>query len=316
MTVSESLAAGTVPRKYGTWQQVTIAVEDDRWTVLGGGPGGCHPRGFSRRLRYMIEINGRQATAQDIQALGLCNYGNFTSMRVEGMRVRGLALHLQRLSLDAYALFGIELDTDHVRWLVRRFAGRIESPSTVRVTIFDSAGTVDRPGVTAQPDIVVSARNAPRMDNISPVRVQTVFHQRELPNVKHVGLFGSLNCRRSAQLRGYDDALFVDSCSHVTEGPTWNIGFFDGTKILWPKADILSGVTMSLLREITSESGLASVENVIHVPQISDTWAAFATNASVGVRPIKAIDQVELRASDPILRDLQLWHTALPGEAL
>jgi branched-subunit amino acid aminotransferase/4-amino-4-deoxychorismate lyase len=143
-----------------------------------------------------------------------------------------------------------------------------------------------------------------------------MHYQRELPNVKHVGLFGPLNCRRSAQLKGYDDALFIDNHSHVTEGPTWNIGFFDGTQILWPKADVLPGVTLSLVKGITSGSGLTSVENVIHISQISETWAAFATNASVGVRPIHAIDEVELVDSSSVLRNLQLQYVAIPGELL
>jgi branched-subunit amino acid aminotransferase/4-amino-4-deoxychorismate lyase len=264
----------------------------------------------------MIEINGRQATAEDMRALGLYNYGHFTSMRVERMRVRGLALHLERLSRDARALFGVELDTDRVRYLVRAFAERMESPAIARVTVFDSDGAIDRPGQTSEPDILVSARHAPQMADISPLRVESVHYQRELPAIKHVGLFGSLNCRRSAQFRGYDDALFIDSHSHVTEGPTWNIGFFDGTQILWPKADVLPGVTLNLLRGIASGSGLTSVENVIHISQVSETWAAFATNAGVGVRPIQAIDEVELVSSSSVLRNLQLQYAAIPGEAL
>jgi len=45
--------------------------------------------------------------------------------------------------------------------------------------------------------------------------------------VTHVGLFGPLHERRAAQLDGHDDALLVHD-GNVLEGPTWNIGFYDG----------------------------------------------------------------------------------------
>ena len=264
----------------------------------------------------MMEINGHEVTAEDLRALGLYNYGHFTSMRVEEMRVRGLALHMERLSHDAGALFGVELNTDRVRHLVRNFAERVDSPSIVRVTIFDSSGSIDQPGRTSQPDILVSTRHAPARGEIPPLRVESVHYQRELATVKHVGLFGPLSYRRAAQRKGFDDALFIDDHSHVSEGATWNVGFFDGTQIIWPKADILPGVTLRLVKGLATGSGMTSIDNIVHISQVSETWAAFATNASVGVRPIQSIDGVELRDDSPVIRNLQLQYAAIPGEEL
>lgn len=70
----------------------------------------------------MAELNGRPVGADELQALALTNYGHFTSMRVEDGRVRGLALHLERLARDCRAVFGAELDTGRVRELARRAA--------------------------------------------------------------------------------------------------------------------------------------------------------------------------------------------------
>ena len=264
----------------------------------------------------MMEMNGRPVTVDELRALGLYNYGHFTSMRVEEMRVRGLTLHMERLARDSRKLFGAELDSGRVRSLVRVMAGRLESPSIVRVTVFDSAADLEHIGRAPDPDILVSARDAPAMTSIRPLRVESVHYQRELPGIKHVGLFGSLYHRRAARLRGFDDALFTDDLSHVSEGATWNIGFFDGTHVVWPKADILTGVTCSLLKNAMASSGIASVDRIVQISQVSETWAAFATNSSVGVRPIQSIDNLELLDDSPVIRDLQLRYAAMRGESL
>jgi branched-subunit amino acid aminotransferase/4-amino-4-deoxychorismate lyase len=264
----------------------------------------------------VMALNGRPVEAEELRALGLCNYGHFTSMRVEGMKVRGLGLHLERLVRDSQRLFGIAVDADRVRGLVRATAGQAGSPAVVRVTVFDSSGGLERPGSAADLDVLVSVREAPAMGSIAPLRVEAVQYQRELPGVKHVGLFSSLYFRRAAQLRGFDDALFTDAHSRVSEGATWNVGFFDGAHVIWPKADVLTGVTATLVKSVMSGSGMSSVDSIVHLAQVSETWAAFATNASVGVRTIQSIDSVELLDDSPVIRNLQLHYAAIPGESL
>jgi branched-subunit amino acid aminotransferase/4-amino-4-deoxychorismate lyase len=264
----------------------------------------------------VMELNGRPAEAEELRALGLYNYGHFTSMRVEDMKVRGLTLHMERLARDSGRLFGIAVDPQRVRRLVRAAAEQAGSPATLRVTVFDSSGGLEHPGSAADLDILVSVREAPAMAGITPLRVEAVQYQRELPGVKHVGLFSSLYYRRTAQLRGFDDALFTDAHSRVSEGATWNVGFFDGTHVVWPKADVLAGVTASQIKSVVASSGMPSTDSIVHLSQVSETWAAFATNASVGVRPIQSIDSVELLDDSPVIRNLQLQYAAIPGESL
>ena len=280
-------------------------------------PGLLPPRGCGRLRRVAVmELNGRPVTAEALRALGLYNYGHFTSIRVEDMKARGLSLHMERLVRDSEKLFGITVDTARVRTLIRSTAEQVGSPSIVRVTVFDSSGGLEHPGRATDLDILVSVREAPAMAIISPLRVESVHYQRELPSVKHVGLLGSMYHRRAAQLKGFDDALFTDARAQISEGATWNIGFFDGTHIIWPKADVLPGVTVNLLRTVIASSGMPSIEGIVQLSQVSETWAAFATNASVGVRPIQSIDSVELLDASPVIRNLQLQYAAIPGEPL
>lgn len=262
-----------------------------------------------------MEINGRPVSPDDLRALVLYNYGHFTSMSVEGMRVRGLTLHMERLSRDARKVFGVDLDIKRVRELLRSFAEQVESPASVRVTVFDTATDMNKPGKCMQPDILISARSQ-HAGPFSPLRVESVHFQREMPEVKHVGLFGALAKRRSAQADGFDDVLFIDHDSRVMEGPTWNIGFFDGNQLIWPKADALPGVTAHLVRGVASGSGMTSTESIVHLSQVSETWTAFAMNVSVGVRPIQSIDSVELMDESPVIRNLQLLYAGIKGELL
>lgn len=72
---------------------------------------------------------------------------------------------------------------------------------------------------------------------------------------EEAGLFGALHHRRAAQLAGFDDALFVGPDGLVSEGGTWNVGFIDANgSVVWPKADVLPGVTMALFQQLHGRS--------------------------------------------------------------
>ncbi|MFD0884350.1 aminotransferase class IV family protein [Streptosporangium algeriense] len=259
----------------------------------------------------MAELNGAPVSAEAWQALSLVNYGHFTSMRVHEQRVRGLSHHLERLEQDCRLLFGAHLDGDQVRDLVRHAVKGDNGTFVVRVTVFAPELDLGHPGAAHRPSVLVTTRPAAPWP-AAPMRVRTAHCRRELPKVKHVGLLGSLWHRRQAQLQGYDDALFVDGASFISEGATWNIGFFDGDRIVWPDAEMLPGITMRLLRQVHGDSISAPV-NTRDVPAMR---TAFATNTAVGVRPINGIDGISLDDDHPILRRLQQEYAEIPPERL
>ncbi|MDF5752912.1 aminotransferase class IV family protein [Spongiactinospora sp. TRM90649] len=259
----------------------------------------------------MAELDGMPVRPDALQALGLVNFGHFTSMRIEGGRARGLSHHLDRLARDCRTVFATDLDRervrDHVRHAVRDEAGSV----IVRVSVFDPAIEVGHPGAQAHPRVLVTTRPAGPLPS-APMRAQTITYQRDLPEVKHLGLFGALHGRRRAQLAGFDDALFVDGESRVTEGATWNIGFFDGARIVWPSGDVLPGVTMRLLQQVHEPTITAPVG----VRDVSTMHAAFATNAAVGVRPVTAIDDMALPGDHPIFDSLREEYEEVRMEAI
>lgn len=262
----------------------------------------------------MLELDGIPVTLADLGALALHNYGHFTTMRVTELRVRGLAAHLERLTRDCRTLFGHELDVDRVRHLVRRVVADRGS-SVVRVTVFSPGLDLADPAAPILPSILVSTRSAGEGEP-PPVRLGSVRYHRDLPTVKHVGLFGCVHHRRAARLAGFDDALFVDRRSRIVEGPTWNVGFLRDDHIVWPDAECLPGVTMGLVRELLDAAGRPSFTAPVALAEVARVQAGFVTNAVLGVRPIASVDGVVLRRDPRFMADLAAAYRALPGSPL
>src|SRR5436190_22800925 len=95
--------------------------------------------------------------------------------------------------------------------------------------------------------------------------------------------------------------MFVEPDGRISEGATWNIGFFDGEHLVWPDAEALPGMTMQLIRRAHPDFAIRPVD----LNGIAGMDAAFATNVSVGVRPISAINETPLNANNPAISALR-----------
>lgn len=256
----------------------------------------------------MAELNGQPVGVAQLQTLALTNYGHFTSFRVDDGRVRGLSLHLDRLDRDCRAVFGVPLAPELARRLIRRLVPA-RGAVTIRVTVFDPAVDLARPARANQPQLLVTRRAAAELP-LGPMAVQSVPFVRDAPEIKSVGLFGALRQRRVAQLNGYDDALFVDAAGNVSEGGTWNVGFFDGDHVVWPEARCLAGVTMRLLQHSAAKSA------PVPVVELASMAGAFATNSAIGVRAITRIDDLTFPAESEVLRALRAAYREVEPEAV
>lgn len=260
-----------------------------------------------------MELDGAQAEAEQISALALTNYGHFTSMRVENRSVRGLSLHLDRLADDCRLLFDTELDRIRVRDLIRRAVSDFSEPIVIRVTIFDPGLDIGTLGARATPRVLITGR-PPAPLPTTPLRLQSAPFSRELPEVKHVGLFSTLHHRRAAQRSGFDDVLLVGPDGLVSEVATSNIGIVRGDNIIWPEAPCLSGVTMRLVDGLLN--GRTS-RKPLTLKDFTRADAVFATNAAVGIRPVGAIDKFTWSSQPhPILLAIQEQYASLAADPL
>jgi branched-subunit amino acid aminotransferase/4-amino-4-deoxychorismate lyase len=271
-----------------------------------------------------MQLDGSAVGADELATLALYNYGHFTTMLVHDMKVRGLGLHMQRLVDDSNTLHGIPVDPDRVRDLVRKALTDGPETAVARVTVFAPDLDMARPDNEMEPRVLVTTR-APAPDNGSPMRVKSVLFHRDLPAVKHVGLFGQISQRRTARQQGFDDALFVGADSSFVEGATWNIGFLRAGEVVWPEASYLAGVTMRLLQSRLDAYGvvqkthpvvLADLDGMDGANGVGGVDGAFATNAAIGVRPISAIDDHELTVDSRCLDQIREAYLSTPAETL
>jgi branched-subunit amino acid aminotransferase/4-amino-4-deoxychorismate lyase len=259
-----------------------------------------------------MELNGAPVSLDDVKALALTNYGHFTSMLVDDHRVRGLSLHLQRLTRDCRLLFDVELDTDRVRHFVRQALRDTAQPTVVRVTVYDPALGLGTIGADADPHVLVTTRAAAAGEP-APWRLQAVSYQREFPAVKHIGLFGALKRRRAAQREGFDDVLFLNTDGTIAEIATSNIGFIRDGQLIWPCSEYLAGVTMTLIHQALDEPVVTESVTLADLPGVE---AAFATNAATGIRPLASVDGTEWPTEHKAMRELREVYADIPAERL
>ncbi|MEO8460715.1 MAG: aminotransferase class IV family protein [Dokdonella sp.] len=265
-------------------------------------------------MRSRIEINGDVAGAEDLQQLALVNYGHFTSMQVRGGCVRGFDLHVQRLADATRELFGSELDTDATRRYIRHALEGVNEPQSLRVTVFAREFDRMRPEQSPSPDVLVSTSSARDNTRIAPLRVRSIHYQREFPHIKHVGTFALFHHQRLARLAGFDDALFTTPTGDISEGSIWNVGFWDGDRVVFPTVPALRGVTLQLLEIGLRRQGVAYAHRNVNLSDLASLQAAFTMNSGALGQPIASIDACEFNGDPQLATLLQIAYESNPPQ--
>ncbi|HEY9441422.1 MAG TPA: aminotransferase class IV family protein [Streptomyces sp.] len=250
-----------------------------------------------------VEINGHRATEEDLRIPAFSPYGHFTAMQVRDRKVRGLALHLERLDSANRELFGLPLDGEQVRELIRHaLDGAGVRDASLRLYAFRPPGSV---GTTP----MVTVRK-PWVPVPAPMSLMSVPYARAAPHIKRPGEFSQLYYRAQAERAGYDEALLTAPGGVVTEGAITNIGFWDGTSVVWPDGPALRGITMALL-----EAALPSVRRAVTLEDLGGYESAFLTN-SRGINPVHRIDDVHFPVNEPLMTRLTTTYESTPWDAV
>jgi branched-subunit amino acid aminotransferase/4-amino-4-deoxychorismate lyase len=248
-----------------------------------------------------VEIDGRRVDAEELWSTASA-YGHFTAMQVRARRTRGLSVHLCRLEAANGELFGAELDHERVRELIRHALGEVEDAS-VRVYCFES---------NPEPAIMVTVREAGEVSG--PQRLQSVRYQRPEAHLKHLAT-GQGYYRRLARRNGFDDALLTSADGAVAETAIANVGFFDGSGIVWPDAPLLRGVTMQLLEQRLPELGVPSRRAPVRVQDIASLDGAFVSNAR-GVAAVGQVDEIRLPVPAERMSLVRDAYASVPWDAI
>jgi branched-subunit amino acid aminotransferase/4-amino-4-deoxychorismate lyase len=250
-----------------------------------------------------LEINGRTAEPDELRALALNGYGHFTAMQVRGGRTRGLQLHLDRLDAASREMFGAAPDGGQVRELIRHALGAESSGASVRVII-------QQPVEQEPPWLTVTVR--PPADPLPDSRLQSVAYQRSVAHIKHTGDFGQRYYGRLAERNGFDEALLTGPDGLISEGSITNIGFFDGTAVVWPAAPMLAGITMQLLQ---ARVALPQRHNPVRIADLGSFEAVFITN-SHGVAAVTEVDGRKLPVHSAFTGMLQDSYESVPWDEI
>lgn len=227
----------------------------------------------------IIHLNGVPATSADLTPLAFAGYAHFTAMQVRNRAVRGLDLHLQRLRHASKELFGWHLRDDKIIAYLRvAMAAAGESDASLTCFVTSRPGEFAPVGEKPALDVLVKV-TAPATPPVGPLTLDIVRHERHLPQIKHVGEVGKTLFLRQANSRGFDDAAFEDRFGRLSEATIWNLAFWDGESVIWPKADYLPGVTMQILARRLEIMGVEQRTCEIRRSDISEQFSAVLMNS-------------------------------------
>jgi len=261
-------------------------------------------------------FNGRPAEATDLAPLAFAGFAHFTAMQVRDRRVRGLDLHLSRLREASDELFGRHLPDQEV--LDRLRGALADAPPDVSLTCFISS----RPGEFASAssggvalDVLVKVTDA-ATPPAGPLSLDLVEHERHLPRVKHVGEVSKTLLLRRANASGFQDAAFMDRSGRLSEATIWNLAFWDGDSVIWPRAEVLPGVTMQILARRLNSLGVPQRTAELRRGDLDGRLAAAVMNSwSPGI-PVDRIGDRLLRQDKELVRTLHDAYAEEPPEAV
>ena len=114
----------------------------------------------------------------------------------------------------------------------------------------------------------------------------------------------------AAREAGYDDVLWLNEHSHMTEASTANI-FFVATRdgrlschTPHPEAGLLEGITAQQVTKTLTTHGIEVVRRAIHIKEAQQFTAAFLSSSVQGVRPVLSIDTHSYAPDSPALQKI------------
>lgn len=260
----------------------------------------------------ITHLNGKSANAADLAPLAFAGYAHFTAMQVRGGQIRGLDLHLDRLRNASDELFGRHLADEVLRDWLRNAIGAAPADVSLRCFVSSRPGEFVLAGDSVELDFLVKITDS-ALPPSGPLSLDVVEHERHLPHIKHVGEISKTLLLRRADALGFDDAVFTDRSGRLSEATIWNLAFWDGKSVIWPRAEILDGVTMQILTRQLREIGIPQQTRDMRLDELGTHVSAVVMNSwSPGV-PVANIGEMTLGQDVGFIR---LLHVAYANEPL
>jgi branched-subunit amino acid aminotransferase/4-amino-4-deoxychorismate lyase len=101
----------------------------------------------------------------------------------------------------------------------------------------------------------------------------------------------------------------------VSETTFANIGFFDGSGVVWPDAPLLHGITMQLLERTLPGVGVPTRRATVSLADISSFQGAFVTNAR-GIACVSSVDDMILPDGSARMKTLRDAYASVPWDTI
>lgn len=218
--------------------------------------------------------------------------GCFETMRAYRGRIFRLDAHLDRLEGSATYL-GVRAPERHQlrQQLLRALASSGVREAMVRVALIPR-------GATAPPQIVVQPASRPpasayrRGIRLAVVPTRKFAVSTIDPQAKYSARLGSVMAILEAQLRGADEALWMDAMGTVTESTASNFGIVRDGTIATPPCwlGLLAGITREVLFELAQELRVPVREVPLTRHDVYNADEAFLTSTIKEILPVTTID--------------------------
>lgn len=260
---------------------------------------------------HVSQRNGVDASRGQLSSLAFSGYAHFSAMQVRDRKVRGLDLHLRRLRVASDRLFGRALSDDDIRSYLRKAIADSPADASLMVTVYPPKGEYTTAVSDVDPEVFVQT-GPPSDGPRGPLRLAAVEHELFLPEVKLVGEAAKTFHLRAAVARGFDDAAFLDRHGRFSEATIWNLAFWDGTSIVWPRAEVLLGTTMSILRRQLERLDVPQTVREVRPADLPGMAGAVVMNSWTPAVPVRQLGEVPLPEAPVFVEQLRRAYAAEP----
>jgi branched-subunit amino acid aminotransferase/4-amino-4-deoxychorismate lyase len=258
---------------------------------------------------FVAQLNGRPATPEALAPIAFAGFAHFTAMQVRGRKIRGLDLHLERLRSASMTLFGRAMPDDEVRRCLQTALENGAADLSLTATMYQPQGEFALRDTVA-PEVLV--RTGPAYSGPEgSLSLATFEHERFFPSIKHVGETAKTYYLRQAGKQGFSDAVFIDRRGRISEGSIWNLAFWDGAAVIWPDAEMLTGVTMQIVRRQLERLGISQRVQEITLAELPKMTGAVVMNSWTPGVAVSRIGSVPLPRAPEFV---SLLHRAYEAE--
>lgn len=229
--------------------------------------------------------------------------GCFETMRAYHGRIFRLQDHLDRLEASAKFL-GTRMPSDR-RQLARQLTHALErsglNEAVVRVALIPQGKAPAHPSIVVQPVMVLSPAVYRRGIRVAIIPARKFSAGGISPQAKYSARLGSVLAVMDAQLRGVDEALFMDALGSITESTASNFGLIKEGTILTPPCwlGLLAGITRDVLVELARSLRLPLREMPLTRHDAYNAEEAFLTSTLKEVLGVTRIDGRQIGSGHP-----------------